>query len=85
MYDPDREAFRPVELPVPDKCTVFGIGERFTIKGIEMRIKKITSRDIVLRPLGKKFLDGRSMVVAKEPAIIKAAKQSTAEPGAPGQ
>lgn len=58
MYDPDKEEFVPVTTDMFDHETmttakglkVFSVGEIFMLRGLPMRVRKITKKDLLLRP-----------------------------------
>ena len=58
MYSPSEEEFKPVASDMFDKETMttakglkcFAVGEIINIRGLPMRIRKITKKDLLLRP-----------------------------------
>jgi len=61
--NPDTRTFENETDATPRDWIRFGVGEILTIKGISMEIKKITKRDLTIRPLGQKILDDEGFAV----------------------
>lgn len=59
MYDTEAEEFKPVKKDAFDGRTmttaegmrVFEVGEVFNLRGLDMVIRKITKKDLLLRPV----------------------------------
>lgn len=53
MMNPRTKEFEPIDSPenAPPGWAVFTVGHRVTINGTEFAIRKVTKKDIVLRPV----------------------------------
>lgn len=53
MMDPATKEFEPIEKPedAPNGWPVFSVGQRVTLNGVEMAIRKVTKKDVILRPV----------------------------------
>lgn len=53
MMDPKTKEFHPIESPQEAKpgWPVFTVGEKFTLNGVEFYVRKITAKDVLLRPV----------------------------------
>jgi len=48
--NPETKKFEPETVRTPDNWPRFSIGEEFTLNGVVMVVRKVTKKDIVLRP-----------------------------------
>jgi len=48
--NPDTKTFEPETLETPEAWKRFSVGDEFTLNNVVMVIRKITKKDIVLRP-----------------------------------
>lgn len=57
MMDPNTKEFHEITeekakaTPTPGDGPIFRVGERFTLNGVEMSVRKITRKDVLLRPV----------------------------------
>lgn len=57
--NPETKRFEPETVRTPDDWPRFHIGEEFTLNGVRMRVRKVTRKDIVLRPVKSERTDGQ--------------------------
>jgi tartrate dehydratase beta subunit/fumarate hydratase class I family protein len=48
--NPETRTFEPETVETPEAWNRFSVGDKFTLNGVIMVIRKITKKDIVLRP-----------------------------------
>lgn len=48
--NPETRTFEPETAATPEGWPRFSVGEEFTLKGVVMVVRKVTKKDIVLRP-----------------------------------
>ena len=48
--NPETKQFEPITLETPGNWPRFKVGEEFELNGVKMCIRKITKKDIILRP-----------------------------------
>jgi hypothetical protein len=51
---PDTKLFEPETENTPGDWPRFSINQEFELNGVKMRVRKITKKDVILRPLGQK-------------------------------
>jgi len=51
MMNPETLEFQPTTSSVPKGWLVFNVGDTLTIKDMVFRIRKITKKDIIIRPV----------------------------------
>lgn len=51
--NPDTKEFTPLQEPedAPKDWPVFTVGQRVTVNGVAMAIRKVTRKDVILRPV----------------------------------
>lgn len=49
--NPETKRFEPETVRTPDGWPRFRVGEVFTLNGVRMRVRKVTNKDLVLRPV----------------------------------
>jgi len=57
--NPETYEFEPVTDETPDDWVRFSIGEEVTINGVQCRIRKITKKDIIVRPIKGRLIPGK--------------------------
>ena len=50
--NPETKRFEPETERTPDNWPRFKVGQLFTLNDVRMKIRKVTKKDIVLRPVG---------------------------------
>ncbi len=49
--NPDTKEFEPITEKTPEDWPRFHIGEEFELNGVKMRVRKVTKKDVILRPV----------------------------------
>lgn len=49
--NPETKRFEPETVRTPEGWPRFAVGERFTLKGVTMQVRKVTRKDVILRPV----------------------------------